>query len=205
MIAKGEGFNLDFKHSITSTFKIAKALCAFANAGGGVLLIGIKDNGKPAKINVTEEAYMLEAAVSKCKPALTYEVTNGVVQDRQILHVEVQAGIDIPYVALNEEGKWLAYVRVADSNVLANWIWLQVSRIKQKGINTKIDFGALETSLLTAIEEEPGSSQNQLAKVLGIGRNKLGKKLITLVSMGVVAMELTREGAFFYSQNTNKG
>lgn len=205
LIAKGEGVNLDFKHSITSTYKIAKALCAFANAGGGVLLIGVKDNGKPAKINVSEEAYMLESAVNKCKPDLEYEVTECILQDRQILHVDVKAGAQIPYMALNEEGKWLAYVRVADSNVLANWIWLQVARIKQKGINTKIDFGTLEADLLTAIEAHPGSTQSQLAQVLGIGRSKLGRKLVTLVSMGVVQMELSREGAFFYSQNMNKG
>ena len=205
LIARGEGLNLDFKHSITSTFKIAKALCAFANAGGGVLLIGIKDNGKPAKINVAEEAYMLEAAAGKCKPELTYSVSEATLNERQLLYVEVKAGSAIPYLALNEDGKWLAYVRVKDSNVLANWIWLQVARIRNKGLNTKIDFGPLETNLLAAIESEPGATQNQLAKSLGIGRNRLGKILITLVSMGVVSMELSREGAFFYSQNMNKG
>lgn len=205
MIAKGEGLNLDFKHSITSTFKIAKALCAFANAGGGVLLIGVKDNGKPAKINIAEEAYMLEAAGRKCKPDLSYTVTEATLNDRQLLYVEVDAGKAIPYLALNEEGKWLAYVRVEDSNVLANWIWLQVARIRSKGLNTKIDFGPLEKDLLNAIESEPGSTQNQLARQLGIGRNRLGKILITLVSMGVVSMELSREGAFFFSQNMNKG
>lgn len=205
MIAKGEGLNLDFKHSITSTFKIAKALCAFANAEGGVLLIGVKDNGKPAKINIAEEAYMLEAAGRKCKPDLSYTVTEATLNDRQLLYVEVDAGKTIPYLALNEEGKWLAYVRVEDSNVLANWIWLQVARIRSKGLNTKIDFGPLEKDLLNAIEIEPGSTQNQLARQLGIGRNRLGKILITLVSMGVVSMELSREGAFFFSQNMNKG
>ena len=40
----------------------SEELVAFANTGGGRLLIGVKDNGKIAGIRSEEELYMIEAA-----------------------------------------------------------------------------------------------------------------------------------------------
>ena len=45
-ISEGEGQQLDFKFAITDSKKIARSMAAFANSDGGVLLIGVKDNGK---------------------------------------------------------------------------------------------------------------------------------------------------------------
>ena len=56
-ILKGEGVQLDFKHSITDKQKIAWTLCAFANTKGGSLLIGVKDNGKVKGVNPEEGSY----------------------------------------------------------------------------------------------------------------------------------------------------
>ena len=42
-IALGEGFTSEFKRSGTSD--LGRELCAFANATGGVVLIGVADDG----------------------------------------------------------------------------------------------------------------------------------------------------------------
>ena len=44
LIRLGEGFTVEFKRSGTSN--IGRELCAFANATGGTLLIGVTDDGK---------------------------------------------------------------------------------------------------------------------------------------------------------------
>lgn len=44
VIAHGEGSTVEFKRSMTKD--IGRALCAFANAGGGTILIGVSDAGK---------------------------------------------------------------------------------------------------------------------------------------------------------------
>ena len=44
LIRLGEGFTVEFKRSGTSN--VGRELCAFANATGGTLLIGITDDGK---------------------------------------------------------------------------------------------------------------------------------------------------------------
>ena len=43
LIALGEGFTTEFKRSGTSN--LGREICAFANATGGVIMIGVADNG----------------------------------------------------------------------------------------------------------------------------------------------------------------
>ena len=51
-IEEGEHQQQDFKLRIDDSRKIAKTLVAFANTDGGRLLIGVKDNGTIAGVNV---------------------------------------------------------------------------------------------------------------------------------------------------------
>jgi len=44
LIALGEGFTTELKS--TGTSNLGREICAFANATGGIILIGVTDNGK---------------------------------------------------------------------------------------------------------------------------------------------------------------
>ena len=45
VIQSGEGYNAEFKVSVPTKVKeLTEEVCAFANAAGGVLLLGIDDN-----------------------------------------------------------------------------------------------------------------------------------------------------------------
>ena len=44
LVASGEGYNTEFKISVPSKVKeLTEEICAFANAAGGVLLVGVND------------------------------------------------------------------------------------------------------------------------------------------------------------------
>jgi len=44
LIQEGEGYNVEYKQSFPSKLsELATELCAFANANGGVLLVGVDD------------------------------------------------------------------------------------------------------------------------------------------------------------------
>jgi len=51
LLKEGEGFNLEFKESDSSD--VAKEICAFANATGGKILLGVSDKGEIKGINIT--------------------------------------------------------------------------------------------------------------------------------------------------------
>lgn len=90
LITEGEHVHQDFKFAISDARKIAKSLSAFANTGGGRLLIGVKDNGKIAGIRSEEELYMIEAAATMyCKPALQLDNRLYKVEGKDVLEVYV--------------------------------------------------------------------------------------------------------------------
>jgi predicted HTH transcriptional regulator len=199
-LESGEGETIDFKHSITSITKIAKAIVSFANHKGGVLLVGIKDNGKPTKINTEEEVYMLEAAIDKCKPEVEFDITEHKIDGKAILCMQIEEGKKKPYLCLDEDKKWTAYVRRQDSNVLANWVWLQVEKNHFHKRDIKLEYHGIDESVIKHLKEHPRLTQRQISKSLKINFRKVGNVLVKLVGMGVVNLDLSKEGAF-YSMN----
>ena len=121
LISNGEGEQLDFKQSITSQKKIARTLVAFANNGGGKLLIGVKDNGELCGCDTEQEMYMIDEGAKKfCKPPLEvifsiYEKDNSL----SILEVEVLKSFKEPHVAKDEHDKWQLYIRDNDKTIVA--------------------------------------------------------------------------------------
>lgn len=53
LISQGEGYNLEFKESFSDS--IAKDICAFANANGGKVLLGVSDDGEIKGIRTTNK------------------------------------------------------------------------------------------------------------------------------------------------------
>ena len=51
LIQQGEGYNLEFKESLSDNF--GKEICAFANANGGKILMGVTDKGEQKGIEIT--------------------------------------------------------------------------------------------------------------------------------------------------------
>ena len=53
LIDSGEGYNVEFKVRVPSKVReLTEEICAFANADGGYLLIGVDDNGQVVGTNL---------------------------------------------------------------------------------------------------------------------------------------------------------
>lgn len=121
LIAGGENEHLDFKYCVSDSRKIARTLTSFANSEGGRLLIGVRDNGSIAGIRSDEEYYMVETASHLyCRPEILFTVKEHTTEGKTILEIEVRKGDKRPYQARDDNGKWLAYFRNADQNLVAN-------------------------------------------------------------------------------------
>lgn len=74
LLKQDEGPTLDFKDSriLSDSFKLARILTAFANAEGGILLIGIKDDKtiEGMKAKKGHEEHIMNIASDKCDPSL---------------------------------------------------------------------------------------------------------------------------------------
>ena len=118
LVAEGEHEHQDFKFEISDARKIARSISAFANTGGGRLLVGVKDNGKIAGIRSEEEIYMIEAAANMyCQPKVKIETKTYIAEGRTVLEIDIDEAITKPICALDEENKPKAYIRIADEKL----------------------------------------------------------------------------------------
>jgi predicted HTH transcriptional regulator len=195
LISGGENQQVDFKFEISDSRKIARTLVAFANTDGGKLLVGVKDNGAIAGVRSDEEYYMVEAAANMyCKPAIPFKVKKWIVDKKPVLEITVKHSKN-PSFAKDENGKWLAYVRVNDQNFLANRILIEVWRRKKKHRGTLIAYSENENKLLSYLSVNKDISLSRFTRISKLTIKEAEKILINLLCLDVIQIELTEKGA----------
>jgi len=201
LISQGEHEHLDFKYNISDSKKIARSLVAFANTGGGTLLIGVRDNGSIAGIRSDEEIFMIEAAANMySKPEILPEVKEWQIADKTILEITIPESNQKPHYALNEDEKWMAYIRFQDKNILANSIMLDVWKRKQGEKGTYIRYLKEEKLLLNYLEKHESITFNEYCKLGVIPYKKAKMVIVNLVSLDIVKINID-EKQFSYSLN----
>lgn len=189
LILQGEHQQQDFKFEISDARKIAKSLSAFANTDGGRLLIGVKDNGKIAGVRSDEEAYMIESAANVyCSPEVRFSMTQHRVEGKVVLEVSIPEAENKPVCAKNEENKLLAYVRIADENILASPIHLEVWKQKKGEKGKLIEYTEIEKKLLDKLSDGD-FSMNRFCKETGLLRRDVQALIANFVRFGVVRLQ----------------
>jgi len=200
MIAEGEHQQQDFKYCINDSRKIAISLVAFANTDGGRLLLGVRDNGSIAGVSSEEEYYMAEAAAklySKLAVPFRFHVWKS--EGKNVLEINIQKSENRPHTAQDNNGKWLAYIRIGDQNILAPKILLDVWRQQKNPQGVHIRFTDEEQRILSFLDSGVRISLSQLVKKTQLSKWKLEKLLAKLIVVGVVKMDNTETGPLFYS------
>ncbi len=199
LIAEGENQKLDFKYCVSDSRKIARTLSAFANTDGGRLLIGVRDNGSIAGIRSDEEIYMVDTAAHIfCRPVIEYSLRQHVIGGKTILEVEVSKGNEKPYQAMNEEGRWISWIRHLDQNLSANRVLLQIWRKEKKGSGVLVKFGKAENMLMEYLQKNASISLSKFRKISGISAYRAESILANLVIFRVLVMNASEKG-FTYS------
>ena len=100
IIASGEGYNAEFKVSIPSKIKeITEEVCAFANASGGVVLIGVDDANTIKGITIDNaKRSAIQNSINEISPVLKCDFNIIEVDGKNIAVIEVPSGQNKPYV-----------------------------------------------------------------------------------------------------------
>ncbi|XOI97573.1 helix-turn-helix domain-containing protein [Paenibacillus polymyxa] len=113
LISVGEKSNYDFKEKLPENKKISQEVCAFANMGGGILILGVTDSGEVIGINNNEIDEMQQKIVNcirdSCNPSpeIDFYVFNHNLKDKFIMIVEVK-GMEVKPCMTQER----IYIRV---------------------------------------------------------------------------------------------
>jgi Putative DNA-binding domain len=187
LIQSGEHQQLDFKFEISDSRKIAKTLVAFSNTNGGTLLIGVKDNGNITGVRSDEEFYMVQAAAGMyCKPEIEFESKRWVVEGKTVLEVIIPKGENYPYFAQTEPGKWLAYIRVKDENILATAVHLKVWKNKTHDRGILIEYSDKVKKLMEYLEINHSISISKFCRTAFLPKSAAENILADLIYFGLI-------------------
>lgn len=204
-IAEGEHVRQDFKFAISDARKIAESLSAFANTGGGRLLVGVKDNGQIAGVRSEEEIYMVEAAATVyCRPPLQLTHTIHKVKGKDVLEVCIPESVQKPVRAVDEDGKAWAYVRICDENILATAIHLHIWRHNRQDTEVMMTYTEEERRLLSLLGEHGRLTLNQCGRLTGMNRRVLCKLLADFIRFGLVGQEFADHRFYFQLSHTEQ-
>lgn len=100
IIAAGEGYNAEFKVSVPSKIKeITEEVCAFANASGGIVLIGVDDANTIKGISIDNaKRSAIQNSINEISPAIKCDFNIVEVDGKDIAVIEVPSGQNKPYV-----------------------------------------------------------------------------------------------------------
>lgn len=200
LIREGEHQQQDFKFRVDSSQKIAKTLSAFANTDGGRLLIGVKDNGKVTGVDPEEEFYMIEGAAELySKPHVPFDTKVYQHEDKLVLEVKVKASPDRPHYVKEPDGRFLAYVRQADENFVANKPLIRFLRDKTPKSERKnlVAYGPAERLLFDFLSEHREVSISKFARVAKIPLWRAEKIIAMFLKWEVIQWKATEKGIRF--------
>jgi ATP-dependent DNA helicase RecG len=115
LLERRETYKVEYKPSLSDTDRIIEVVCSFANAEGGVILIGVKEqresiaNQVIGVIGKETIGRLTNRIIDKTDPPIYPNVEVVKVFSKNIIVVEVPEGRDKPYTA---SGK--AFIRVGD-------------------------------------------------------------------------------------------
>ncbi|PKM99123.1 MAG: transcriptional regulator [Elusimicrobia bacterium HGW-Elusimicrobia-2] len=93
LMSQGEGYNLEFKENYSKN--IGREICAFANASGGTIIIGISDNGQQTGFKISNRIKSeIQDMARKSEPSIKIDIEKA---DTDLVVISVFEGENKPY------------------------------------------------------------------------------------------------------------
>lgn len=202
LVARGEGRHLEFKRRVPEPERMAKEVVAFANSGGGQLLLGVDDDGTIVGVKDSEEEeFALRRALEmNCRPGVAWSSERiRITSKRDVILVTVPDSPRKPhFIVMNEEdGSGPAYVRVDDMSLEASpeSVMLMQHEYSPNGVN--FEFGEKELLLMRYLEQYSKVTVEGFAQIADLDIPTAGKLLVTLTRAGVLDQYREARGDFY--------
>ena len=99
IISSGEGYNAEFKVSVPAKVKeLTEEVCAFANAAGGILLLGVDDENNIQGVDINNaKRSAIQNSLNEITPHINCPIYSVDVDGKEIWVIEVESGSHKPY------------------------------------------------------------------------------------------------------------
>ena len=198
LVAQGENTSLEFKRKAAYPDKVVREMIAFANAKGGILLVGIADNGEIVGLKHPEdESHVIQQSLNKCVPRLPVtETFIPVGNSRHVIQYHVAESSDKPHYFF-DGGKKEAYIRVNDQSIKASREVREIARRSQSKKDIRFHYGEYERLLMQYLDLNPAITLKEFMKVSGLKKFYASKKLVLLVLANVLQITPHEKGDLF--------
>ncbi|GAB4040572.1 AlbA family DNA-binding domain-containing protein [Spirosoma gilvum] len=185
LIEQGEHSRLEFKRQLSSPNRIARTLAAFANTSGGVLLIGVADDGKITGVSseFREVATLEQATDQLIEPTLTVSYETLAPDGRIVLIVRVLESDEKPHYVVNEGAKRTIYVRAKDKSVPTNKL-ISVPQLADADLLQS----PMVRTLIQYLRKNDSITADRFAKLINISDYRAGKLLRQLAGRGLLLL-----------------
>ena len=198
LVSRGESAFLEFKRKAAYPDKIVREMIAFANAQGGILLVGISDDGELAGLKHPEgESHVIQLSLRKCHPGLPVTETFIPIGDtRYVIQYHISESRSKPHYFLDGE-KREAYIRVHDQSIVASREVREIVRRSQYRKDIRFHYGEHEKFLMRYLDTNPAITLKEFMQVSGLKRFYASRKLVLLVLANVLQITPHEKGDLF--------
>ena len=190
LISQGEGYNLEFKENYSRN--IGREICAFANASGGKIIIGISDKGQKTGFKISNRIKSeIQDTARKSDPPIKIDIGN---IDTDILIINVFEGEEKP---CSYGGKF--FIREGpNTQQLARE---EIRTFFQK--EGRILFDEMLNKNFNIKKDFDNSKYNKFLAKAGI--SKVANRKIVLGNLGLLKDEsMKNAGILLFAKNTTK-
>ena len=198
LVARGEGLLLEFKRKASHPDKIAREFVALANAKGGVLLVGVEDDGIIYGVKHAEgESHTIKQALQACKPPILFNETFIPLSDNRIVIRYDISESEIKPHYIKEQEDFFAFVRVQDKCMKASKQMCEILKRSRNKTGIQFTYGDQEKLLMQYLEVHKQINLLECARLLKINTWKASLKLILLTLADVLAIQPTEKGDIY--------
>lgn len=191
IVAQGEGLHVEFKRKLPEWEKLMREIVAFANTEGGILLIGVDDDGQiPGTRDPREVEEALDIFIREyTAPVPDYRLeTIPLSAKRAVVAIHVPESLLKPHRALERPltppGQVL--IRIADSSARASKEMVELLKFSARPRDMKVEYGDKERLLMQHLAQRPHITVTAFAQLAKIARPIASKTLIHLAKANVI-------------------
>ncbi len=200
IIFEGEGLTVEFKRKVSSPEKIARAMIAFANTHGGILIFGIDDDGSVVGVDSEKEEIDLifQAATQHCYPPIEPKIEIFELNGKDVIVVTIEKSIRKPHHLISTNGDaGKVFIRIGSQNVIASEEMIKLIKSENEEQPLRISIGEKERRLLNYLDNFGRITVKEFSKLVNITESEASDILVNLVRAGILKIHTTGTNDYF--------